>query len=90
MINKKKRDYLFNELALDCALFENPSYDNSIIGVTSTGKVVYDFDLMVEELSVDEKLTETDALDFVDYNTMRTLPYIDADIRPIVIHRVVI
>ena len=90
MIDKEKREYLINDLNLDCALFENPAFDASIIGVTTSGHIVYDFDYMVEELKTDEDMTEMEAVDYIEYNTVRTLSYIEADIRPIVIHRLVI
>lgn len=88
MIDKKKREYLFENLKLNCAVFDDPSFDRSIIGITPGGHVVYNFDMMVEELSEDEDMDEADAFDFIDYNTMRALPYIDEDIRPIVMYTV--
>jgi len=88
MIDKNKREYLFNDLGLDCALFDNPSFDKSIIGITPGGHVIYSFDLMIEELMEDEDMSESDSFDFIDYNTMRALPYIDEDIRPIIMYTI--
>ena len=55
-INQKIRE----ELPEDAVIFDNKAYDNSIIGVTSDGRVVYDFDLMVYELMKGEKVIEDD------------------------------
>ena len=38
------------ELPEDAIVFDNMSYDGSIVGVTTDGRVVYDYDKMIEEL----------------------------------------
>ena len=67
------------ELPEDAILFDNMSYDGSIIGVTTEGRVVYDYDQMVEELMQDEEWSYEDAVEWIDYNTIRALPYAGAD-----------
>lgn len=86
MINKEKREYIVNELEIESVFFDNPSFDNSIIGVTNDGKLVYDYELMIEELSIDDDMSDIDAMEFIDYNTMRTIPYIDEEIRPVILY----
>ena len=56
-------------------VFDNPDYDNAIIGVTHDGKAVYDYDEMVYCLMKEENMSEEDAMGFIDYNTIRSLPY---------------
>lgn len=51
------------------------SYDNSIVGVTTDGRVVYDYDKMIEELMQDEEWSYEDAAEWISYNTIRSLPY---------------
>ena len=51
------------------------SYDNSIVGVTTDGRVVYDYDKMIEELMQDEEWSYEDAVEWIEYNTVRSLPY---------------
>ena len=63
------------ELPEDAILFDNMSYDGSIVGVTTDGRVVYDYDKMVEELMEDEQCSYEEAADWIDYNTIRALPY---------------
>lgn len=70
-VNLQLRD----ELPEDAIVFDNMSYDGSIIGVTTDGRVVYDYDKMVEELMEDEQCSYEEAADWVDYNTIRALPY---------------
>ena len=70
------REALCNMGYEDAVVFENPSYDDAIIGVTD-GRVVYDFDKMVECLVNDEDMSEEEAIEFIEYNTIRALPYIE-------------
>ena len=64
-----------NKLPPDAVVFDNHSYDNSIIGTTFDGRAIYDFNKMVEELMGDEGWSETDAVEWIEYNTIRALPY---------------
>ena len=64
-----------NQLSPDAVIFINQAYDNSIIGTTFDGRVIYDFDKMVQELMTDEGWTEEEAIDWIEYNTIRALPY---------------
>lgn len=76
---------LLNEMGYeDAIIFENPHYDSAIIGVTSNERVVYDYDKMVKFLMDEDGMTEEDAIDFIEYNTIRALPYYPDG--PIVIH----
>jgi hypothetical protein len=69
----------------ECVVFESPDYDNAIIGVTDDGRAVYDMDLMVEHLVETEGMSEIEAIDFIDYNTIRSLPYVENP--PVLIRR---
>jgi hypothetical protein len=62
------------------------SYDNSIVGVTTDGRVVYDFDKMIEELMQDEEWSYEEAVEWIDYNTIRSLPYAGPG-APIIMYR---
>lgn len=59
----------------DAVILENPDYDSAIIGVSESGRVIYDYDKMVEWLMETDGMTQEDAVDFIDYNTIRALPY---------------
>lgn len=64
-----------NKLPADAIVFDNSAYDNSIIGTTIDGRVIYGFELMIEELMDDEGLSEIEAIEWIEYNTIRALPY---------------
>ena len=70
-VNLQLRD----ELPEDAIVFDNMSYDGSIIGVTTDDRVEYSYDKMVEELMQDEEWSYEDAVEWIDYNTIRALPY---------------
>lgn len=70
----------------DSVVFENPDYDEAIIGVSHDGRVIYDMDLMVEHLMIHDGMTEMDAVDFIDYNTARSIPYA-GEYAPIIMYR---
>lgn len=65
-VNQQLRD----ELPEDAIVFDNMSYDSSIVGVTTDGRVVYDYDKMIEELMSEEGWSYEDAIDWIDYNTI--------------------
>lgn len=53
----------------------NPSYDTAIIGVSHDERVIYDFEKMVEWLIETENFTYDEAVEWIEYNTIRLLPY---------------
>lgn len=59
----------------DVTYLVNYSYDDALIGVTEDGRAVYDFNKMVEWLMDEEGLTDTEAIEWIEFNTLRALPY---------------
>ena len=58
-------------------------FDEAIIGHDSVGRIVYDIDLMVETLTREDEMSEEEALEFLDYNTLNTFV---GDLTPIHIY----
>lgn len=85
MIDNDLRKHVEEE-GYESVFFDNPSFDGSIIGVAGYGKIVYSFDSMIEELCEDENMSHLDAVSFIEYNTIRSLPYIKEEIRPVVVY----
>lgn len=71
------RRELLNEIGLeDSIVFENPSYDTAIIGYDdATSRIIYDYELMAEYLMENDGMTYEEAVEFIDYNTLRAMPY---------------
>lgn len=65
----------------------NYSYDYALIGVTVDGRTVYDYELMVEWLMNEEDCTYNEAVEWIDVNTLKSLPYMGSD-APIIMHRI--
>jgi hypothetical protein len=66
-------------------LFNNPSYESALIGVTYYGdRAIYDYDKMIKYLIKKDRMTEEEAIDFIDYNTA-SAHMTDKD--PIIINR---
>jgi hypothetical protein len=68
----------------DSIVFENPAYDSAIVGVTDDGNVVYDFWKMVDCLIEQDGMEMMEAVEFIEYNAVRALPYA-GDGAPIII-----
>lgn len=59
----------------DVIYLTNYSYDDALIGISDDNRAIYDYDKMVEWLVVEESFTVEDAMEWIDYNTIRALPY---------------
>lgn len=68
-------------------ILENYSYDDALIGVTEDNRAVYDFNKMVEWLCENTSMTYSEAIEWVEYNTIRALQYVGED-APIIMYRV--
>ena len=53
----------------------NESYDDALIGVSEDGRAIYDFDKMVDWLVDKYGWTDEEAVEWIEYNTIRALPY---------------
>ena len=71
----KNKDILMDQGFEDFIIFENPDYDSAIIGITEDNQVVYDYDKMIEHLMQEDGMDYEEAIDFISYNTIRSLPY---------------
>ena len=73
MTHEQIREYMKERGYEDALLFENPSFDDAFIGATHDGRAVYDFEKMLGCLM--DGMSEEEALDCIEYNTLRSLPY---------------
>lgn len=70
----------------DVTILENYSYDDALIGVTEDGRAVYDYDRMAQWLMEQEGWDEIEAIEWIEYNTIRALQYRGED-APVIIHK---
>lgn len=66
--------------------FTNPDFVDAIIGMSDDGRLVYSYSRMVESLMLEEKMSYEEAVEFIDYNTVRTIPYM-GELAPIIVYR---
>lgn len=69
----------------DVIILENYSYDDALIGVTDDNRAVYDFRKMVDWLMMTQGFDHDEAIEWIEYNTIRSLPYAGPD-GPIIMH----
>ena len=87
-----------NKLAEDCIILEPwEDFSPAIETVLSGKRIVYDFHKLVESLAESYRKNaktpenpdydyETQAIEWIDYNTMRSLPYWQEEFRPIIVY----
>lgn len=71
------RERIINNGYNDVVIFENPGYVDAFIGISIDNRAVYDFNKMVACLMESDDMTEEEAMEFIEYNTIRSLPYYD-------------
>lgn len=72
----------------ESVVFENPNYDDAIVGYDAISqRVIYDYEKMIECLMNEDGMEYEEAMEFIDYNTIRACPYM-GDKAPIILHRI--
>ena len=56
-------------------IFKDESYDDALIGVSHDDRAIYSFEKMVEWLCNRDGMTREDAIEWIEYNTLRAIPY---------------
>lgn len=59
----------------DVKYLVDESYDDALIGVSDDGRAIYDFGLMVEWLMTKYGWSDIEAIEWIEVNTLRALPY---------------
>ena len=69
------REYLEAQGHEDTLFFENPSFVKAITGITDSEQLIYDYDLMIAAAMEEEGWDAESAIEWIDYNTLRSIPY---------------
>lgn len=67
-------DLLLDNEFDDIIIFESPEYDDALVGVSINNQAVYDYDKMIECLMKSENFTEEQAREWIEFNTISSLP----------------
>ena len=68
----------------EIVILKDESYDTALVGLTTDGRAVYSYDKMVEWYVSKNNCTDEEAMEWIDFNTLRAIPYIGA-MAPIVV-----
>lgn len=68
------------EKLMDCGFegvkyLTNYSYDDALIGVSNDGRAIYDYNKMIDWLMNKEGWSDNEAIEWIEFNTVRALPY---------------
>ena len=63
----------------------NYSYDSALIGVSDDNRAIYDFGLMIEWLMIEKGFDYDDAIEWIEFNTIKALHYM-GDGAPIIMY----
>ena len=59
----------------DAIYFTNYSYEDALVGVSEDGRAIYDYYKMVDWLMKEEGWTDIEAIEWIETNTLRAIPY---------------
>lgn len=79
------KEYLSDIGYEDSIVFVGPDYINAVVGVSENGRVIYSYDKMIACLMLEDDMDTEEAAEFIDYNTIRALPYMGS-MAPIVMY----
>ena len=68
------KDYLCELGHEDAVVLESPDYLSAVAGVSEDGRVIYSYPRMLEHLVLNDGMTYEEAAEFIDYNTIGSLP----------------
>ena len=81
------KDYLCELGHEDAVVLESPDYLSAVAGVSEDGRVIYSYPRMVEHLMLNDGMTYEEAAEFIDYNTIGSLPYM-GEKKPIILNEI--
>lgn len=74
---RKALDEFLSEMYGDDVVhLDGPEFDGGIVGVTTDGRLVYSYEKLVGSLTEANRWSQEDAIDWIEFNTIRSLPYI--------------
>lgn len=75
MTIEELKETLVDEGFEDSVVLESPEYLSAVVGINEDGRVIYSYDKMVDELMTSDGMDREEAMEFIDFNTVRALPY---------------
>lgn len=85
MNDKELEQMLLDNDLEGTSFFTGDNYATAILGYTEDGKLVYSYDKMIEWLTENNDLSPEESQEWIDYNTIRTIPYM-GEKSPIIVY----
>ncbi|MBR6450635.1 MAG: helix-turn-helix transcriptional regulator [Fibrobacter sp.] len=82
------KDFLCELGHEDAVVLESPDYLSAVAGVSEDGRVIYSYPRMLEHLVLNDGMTYEEAAEFIDYNTIGSLPCM-GEKAPIILNEIV-
>ena len=80
MTNKDIEDFLLESCDdAENIIMLDEDYAPAFIGVTSDGSAVYSYEKMITAFAEKHNLPVDEAMEFIDYNTIRSIDYLPKD-----------
>ena len=90
-LKEKLKEYVLDEEILDkIVVLEGDEYADGAIGITEDNRVAYSYSKLVESLARVYG-TEEDAIEWLDFNTLRSIPYIESQglLAPVIVYEII-
>ena len=90
-LKEKLKEYVLDEEILDkIVVLEGDEYADGAIGITEDNRVAYSYSNLVESLARVYG-TEEDAIEWLDFNTLRSIPYIESQglLAPVIVYEII-
>lgn len=89
MENANKLEEILLDNGLEgAAYFVDDDFDTAIIGYTDNNQIVYSYDKMIEWYMDKYDVDDITAMEWIDYNTLRVVPYMGAT-KPIIMYSLI-
>ena len=96
-LKEKIKDYILDKEILDkIVVLEGDEYADGVIGITEDYRLVYSYEKLVESLmktydSEDGSIKWLEAVEWLNYNTLRSIPYMESQglLAPVIIHELI-
>ena len=82
------REFLIERGNEDTSFFSNPDFLDAILGINEDGCLVYSYSKMLESLMLSNNMSYEEAVEFIEYNTLRTIPYM-GEHAPIIVYNLI-
>ena len=58
----------------EAIVFEAPDYTSAFVGISEDGRAIYSYALMIESLMEEDDMNSNEAAEFIEFNTISSLP----------------